>query len=249
MTSAASTSVGAAAPATDRDIHVLAFGDSLFAGYGLPAGHGFAPQLQDVLRREGVRAFVTNAGVSGDTSTGGRARLAWTLDGLKAKPDLVLLELGANDLLRGVSPAVTRANIDAMLAELARRKALARRFKDDPLGPRWSTAGGRERTDLVEFAQELKARWPIDRFLTELMMVELRPSGRNRWVCRCISPAHQDSEPSMTVYGDGHVYCFGCHYYGDVIDLTALHFGLTSFPDAVRKLAEATGATSEVMAS
>lgn len=111
----------AAAPATDRDIHVLAFGDSLFAGYGLPAGHGFAPQLQDVLRREGVRAFVTNAGVSGDTSTGGRARLAWTLDGLKAKPDLVLLELGANDLLRGVSPAVTRGNIDAMLAELKRR--------------------------------------------------------------------------------------------------------------------------------
>ena len=121
MASAASTSVGVAAPATDRDIHVLAFGDSLFAGYGLPAGHGFAPQLQDVLRREGVRAFVTNAGVSGDTSTGGRARLAWTLDGLKAKPDLVLLELGANDLLRGVSPAVTRANIDAMLAELERR--------------------------------------------------------------------------------------------------------------------------------
>lgn len=111
----------AAAPATDRDVHVLAFGDSLFAGYGLPAGHGFAPQLQDVLRRQGVRAFVTNAGVSGDTSTGGRARLAWTLDGLKAKPDLVLLELGANDLLRGVSPAVTRSNIDAMLAELKRR--------------------------------------------------------------------------------------------------------------------------------
>jgi len=139
--------------------------------------------------------------------------------------------------------------MDAMLAELARRKALARRFKDDPLGPRWSTAGGRERGDLVDFAQDLKARWPIDRFMTELMMVQLRPSGRNRWTCRCVSPAHQDSEPSMTVYGDGHVYCFGCHYYGDVIDLTALHFGLTSFPDAVRKLAEATGATSEVMAS
>ncbi len=140
--------------------------------------------------------------------------------------------------------------MDAMLAELARRKALARRFKDDPRGPRWSTAGSRERTDLVAFAQDLKARWPIDRFMTELMMVELRPSGRNRWTCRCVSPAHRDSEPSMTVYGaDNHVFCHGCRYYGDVIDLTALHFGLTAFPDAVRKLAEATGAVGEVMAS
>ena len=108
-----------AAPA--RDVHVLAFGDSLFAGYQLPAGQGFAPQLQDVLRRNGVRAYVTGAGVSGDTSTGGRGRLAWTLDGLKTKPDLVIVELGANDLLRGVPPSVTRANIDAILAELKRR--------------------------------------------------------------------------------------------------------------------------------
>lgn len=109
----------AAQPA--KDVHVLAFGDSLFAGYGLPGGHGFAPQLQDALRRNGVPAFVTNAGVSGDTSSAGRARLAWTLDGLKAKPDLVIVELGANDMLRGVSPAQTRANVDAMLAELKRR--------------------------------------------------------------------------------------------------------------------------------
>jgi acyl-CoA thioesterase-1 len=124
MAAMVSTPAVAAAPGkptTARDVHVLAFGDSLFAGYGLPGGQGFAPQLQDVLRREGVRAFVTNAGVSGDTTTGGRARLAWTLDGLKVKPDLVLLELGANDLLRGVSPAVTRENLDAMLAELKRR--------------------------------------------------------------------------------------------------------------------------------
>ena len=121
MASAPASAAPAGRPATNRDVHVLAFGDSLFAGYGLPSGQGFAPQLQDVLRREGVRAFVTNAGVSGDTTAGGRARLGWTLDGLKTKPDLVLLELGANDLLRGVPPATTRANLDAMLAELKRR--------------------------------------------------------------------------------------------------------------------------------
>ena len=110
-----------AAPVANRDVHILAFGDSLFAGYGLPREQGFAPQLQDALRRNGVRAHVTNAGVSGDTSTGGKARIGWTLDGLKIKPDLVIVELGANDLLRGVPPAVTRANIDAILAELSKR--------------------------------------------------------------------------------------------------------------------------------
>lgn len=110
-----------AAPSQPRDVHVLAFGDSLFAGYGLPGGQGFAPQLQDALRRNGLRAFVTNAGVSGDTSAGGKARLKWTLDGLKARPDLVILELGANDMLRGVPPVQTRANIDAMLKEMQGR--------------------------------------------------------------------------------------------------------------------------------
>lgn len=104
-----------------RDIHILAFGDSLFAGYGLPSSQGFGPQMQDTLRRNGVRAFVSGAGVSGDTSSAGRARLGWTLDGLKTRPDLVIVELGANDMLRGVSPAQTRSNIDAILAELKRR--------------------------------------------------------------------------------------------------------------------------------
>ena len=64
---------------------------------------------------------MVNAGVSGDTTTGGRARLAWTLDGQKSTPDLVILELGANDALRGISPALTRENLDAMLGMLAKR--------------------------------------------------------------------------------------------------------------------------------
>ena len=109
------------APAEAKDVHVLALGDSLTAGYGLPPGQGFAPQLEDMLRRNGIRAFVTNAGVSGNTAAQGRARLKWTLDGLKTKPDLAIVALGANDMLRGLPPAQTRADLDAILAELKRR--------------------------------------------------------------------------------------------------------------------------------
>jgi acyl-CoA thioesterase-1 len=97
---------------------ILAFGDSLTAGYGLGRGLGFAPQLQDSLRRHGIAARVHDAGVSGDTTAGGRARIAWTLQRLGEKPDLAIVELGANDMLRGVDPRVTEENLDAILAEL-----------------------------------------------------------------------------------------------------------------------------------
>ncbi|HEY0447452.1 MAG TPA: arylesterase [Allosphingosinicella sp.] len=113
--------LGMAAPAAARDVHILAFGDSLTAGYGLPRGQGFAPQLEDALRRNGVRAFVTDAGVSGNTAAQGRARLKWTLDGLKQKPDLAIVALGANDMLRGLPARQTRADMDAIVAEFKRR--------------------------------------------------------------------------------------------------------------------------------
>jgi acyl-CoA thioesterase-1 len=109
-----------AGPPPERPL-VLAFGDSLTAGYGLEQGLGFAPQLQATLRRHGIKAEVVDGGVSGDTSEAGKARLGWTLDGMKRKPDLVILELGANDMLRALDPKLTEANIDAMLAELRRR--------------------------------------------------------------------------------------------------------------------------------
>ena len=111
--------VGASPPA-ERPL-VLAFGDSLTAGYGLDQGLGFAPQLQASLRRHGIKAEVVDGGVSGDTTEAGKARLGWTIDGLKRKPDLVILELGANDMLRALDPGLTEANLDAMLAELERR--------------------------------------------------------------------------------------------------------------------------------
>ncbi|WP_328598811.1 arylesterase [Sandarakinorhabdus oryzae] len=98
-----------------RPLVVLAYGDSLTAGYQLPPGQGFAPQLEKALRAKGREVTVVGAGVSGDTSTQGRARLNWVLAGMKQKPDLVVLELGANDMLRGQSPKTAKDNLDAMV--------------------------------------------------------------------------------------------------------------------------------------
>jgi acyl-CoA thioesterase-1 len=103
-----------AAPAAAPQL-VLAYGDSLTAGYQLRPGEGFAPQLEKALRAKGRKVTVVGAGVSGDTSTQGRARMNWVLAGLKQTPDLVILELGANDMLRGQSPATAKTNVDAMV--------------------------------------------------------------------------------------------------------------------------------------
>lgn len=97
---------------------IVALGDSLTAGYGLPPEQAFPTLLESRLRQLGVAARVQNAGVSGDTSAGGRARLGWAL---AEKPALVIVELGANDALRGIEPAQTEANLDAILTELRRR--------------------------------------------------------------------------------------------------------------------------------
>lgn len=107
--------------AADRPL-ILVFGDSLSAGYGLDPGLGFAPQLQAMLRRHGIAARVAEGGITGDTTAAGRARLDWALDGLEARPDLVIVELGANDMLRGIDPAETERNLDTILGELRRRQ-------------------------------------------------------------------------------------------------------------------------------
>ena len=101
---------------------ILAFGDSLFAGYGLDEQQGYPEQLEDTLRARGTNARVIDAGVSGDTSAAGRQRLAFTLDAQDTPPDLVILELGGNDMLRGIQPDQTRANFSAMLEELRARQ-------------------------------------------------------------------------------------------------------------------------------
>ena len=104
---------------SERPLTIAAFGDSLTAGYGLEAKDGFAAKLEVALRAAGENVRVTNAGVSGDTTAGGLARVDWVLGD---KPDIVILELGANDMLRGLSPARAEANLDAILAKLGERK-------------------------------------------------------------------------------------------------------------------------------
>ena len=106
-------SVSAAAP-----IHIVALGDSLTAGYGLADKDGFVPRLQAALAKNGTAADVANAGVSGDTASDGLARLDWSVP---QGTDAVIVELGANDMLRGIKPEVTRAALDAVLSRLTAR--------------------------------------------------------------------------------------------------------------------------------
>lgn len=100
---------------------ILAFGDSLYAGYGLNRGESLPEDVEALLRRGGVNAKIVNAGVSGDTTSAGRKRLIFALDNLPRKPDLVMLGLGGNDVLRQIPVTETRANLVAMLDELRRR--------------------------------------------------------------------------------------------------------------------------------
>ncbi|UZW57169.1 arylesterase [Sphingobium sp. JS3065] len=111
----------AAAPVADGQL-VLVFGDSLYAGYGVAQNESFPFRLEQALKARGLAAQVRNAGVSGETSLGGMQRLAFTLDGLPRKPDLLLLDLGGNDMLRGLAPEDSEKNLRAILDELKRRQ-------------------------------------------------------------------------------------------------------------------------------
>ena len=102
----------------ERPLKLLALGDSLTAGYGLPSQESFTSRLQAALKAEGLNVTVINGGVSGDTSAGGLARLDWLL---ADKPDFAVVELGGNDGLRGLEPQVTYDNLDAVLARLNQR--------------------------------------------------------------------------------------------------------------------------------
>ena len=104
-------SLAVAGPAA-ADTKILALGDSLTAGYGLKQGEGFADQLQTAFRKMGRPVTVINGGVSGDTSAGGLARIDWALGD---QPQVVIVELGANDMLRGLSPDATKSNLAAII--------------------------------------------------------------------------------------------------------------------------------------
>jgi acyl-CoA thioesterase I len=115
----AAVPAGKVAVGAERPLTVVALGDSLTAGYGLPGADAFPSRLQQALADKGVAVKIVNAGVSGDTTAGGLVRLDWSVpDGT----DAVILELGANDALRGFDPAVTRKALDAILGRLTARK-------------------------------------------------------------------------------------------------------------------------------
>ena len=141
--------------AADGRLRILALGDSLVAGHGLPEPQGFTSQLAAALADAGVDAQVINGGVSGDTTAGGRARLDWILED---DPDIVILELGANDGLRGIDPAETEANLDAILARLTReRRAVlfAGMLAPPNLGPEFGAA-------FNALFPRLADRYPVD---------------------------------------------------------------------------------------
>ncbi|MEL6585735.1 MAG: arylesterase, partial [Pseudomonadota bacterium] len=102
-------------------VTIVALGDSLTAGYGLAEADGFVPQLQAWLTGQGVDAQVVNAGVSGDTTAGGLARLDWALT---PETDAMIVALGGNDLLRGLPPEVSRANLDGILSRVSEEMGL-----------------------------------------------------------------------------------------------------------------------------
>lgn len=106
------------APASAQPLQIVGFGDSLMAGYQLAPGESFPEKLETALKERGHDVVIANAGVSGDTSSGGLSRLDWSIpDGT----ELVILELGANDMLRGIAPEVTRKNLTAMVEALQAR--------------------------------------------------------------------------------------------------------------------------------
>jgi acyl-CoA thioesterase-1 len=126
--------------AADRPVRIVVLGDSLSAGFGLAAPDALPAKLERALKAKGHNVTIENAGVSGDTAAGGLARLDWSVaDGT----DAVILELGANDALRGADPKQTRASLEAIIRKLKERRIavlLAGMLAPRNLGPDYATA-------------------------------------------------------------------------------------------------------------
>lgn len=150
------------------ELRILVLGDSLSAGYGLTTAEAFPAQLEQALRQSGLAVRVINAGVSGDTTAGGLARLDWALSN---RPQLVIVQLGANDALRGLDPEQARANLDAILTRLQSEGVpvlLAGMRAPRNLGPDYYTKFDRIYSDLAG-----KHQVALDPFFLE--GVALRP--------------------------------------------------------------------------
>jgi len=145
----------AAGPAgAETPVKVVVLGDSLTAGLGLPAKDGFVPRLQAALAADGVAAEIANAGVSGDTAADGLARLDWSVP---QGTDAVIVELGANDMLRGIKPQVTRGALDAILQRVTARR-LAVLLCGMRAAPNLGTAYGEE---FARIFPELAAKYGV----------------------------------------------------------------------------------------
>jgi acyl-CoA thioesterase-1 len=150
------------------EVRILVLGDSLSAGYGLSAAEAFPAQLEQALRESGQKVRVINAGVSGDTTAGGLARLEWAL---AERPQLVIVQLGANDALRGLDPEQVRDNLDAILTRLQQvgtQALLAGMRAPRNLGPAYYI-----KFDLIYSDLARKHRVALDPFFLE--GVALRP--------------------------------------------------------------------------
>jgi len=135
--------------ANSEPVTIAALGDSLVQGYGLANGDGFVPQLQNWLSDQGAEVVLINAGVSGDTTAGGLSRIDWTLSD---EVDALIVSLGGNDVLRGIDPAASRANLTGILATAAKKSVpvlLVGISPPDNYGPAYKEAFGTIYPDLA----------------------------------------------------------------------------------------------------
>jgi len=150
---------------------VVFLGDSLTAGYGLDPGDALAEQVEAVWRARGIGAVAVNAGVSGDTTANGLARFDWSVTA--AKPDLLVIALGANDFLMGVPPDVTRANLSAILGKAG---SAGIRAVIVGLSPRGDTAPGSREADFAAIYPDLAAEFSVPYYPSLLAPIESDPS-------------------------------------------------------------------------
>jgi hypothetical protein len=136
---------------------------------------------------------------------------------------------------------VLKTRVDGVSAEISRRKFLAERVAGDPRGLLPPVTSDDLYEKLLARAEELRRRYPIDRFLEEMFSSDLRRTTNDRFKTRCVLPGHNDDHPSMVIYPEGKAWCFVCNAGGDIFDLTQSYFQLGSFWDAVAKLSEIAG--------
>ncbi len=136
------------------------------------------------------------------------------------------------------------ATLTPMLKELEGRKRLREAYQDDPLCPVWPDTRDQRYQRLLADARDLKAIWPLERYLATVVGVDLRQSGRHA-TCRCPLGTHDDTTLSFVAYPDDHFHCYGCGKHGDIFTLTGVYFGIDSFADQVRKVEAITGTMVE----